>query len=114
MPSATSAHFAYFVRRWICSISAIRAMIPPSPPLSARMMKVRYLSETMIVIDQKTSEMTPKTSPSVGSTLLWSIEKTVCSAYSGLVPMSPKTTPSAPRVSAAMPAFFWAACLVPS
>ena len=37
----------------------MRAMIPPSPSLSARMMNVTYLSETMIVIDQKTSEMTP-------------------------------------------------------
>ena len=34
-------------------------MIPPSPSLSARMMKVTYLTETMIVIDQKTSEITP-------------------------------------------------------
>ena len=34
-------------------------MIPPSPSLSARMMKVRYLTETIEVIDQKTSEMTP-------------------------------------------------------
>ena len=37
----------------------MRAMIPPSPWLSARMMKVTYLTETMIVIVQKTSEMTP-------------------------------------------------------
>jgi hypothetical protein len=34
----------------------------------------------------------------------WSAVKTVWRAYSGLVPMSPNTTPSAPRVSAAMPA----------
>jgi hypothetical protein len=39
--------------------SVISAMIPPSPSLSARMMNVTYLTETMIVIDQKTSEMTP-------------------------------------------------------
>ena len=32
-----------------------------------------------------------------------STAKTVCSAYSGLVPMSPKTIPSAPSDSAAMP-----------
>ena len=37
----------------------MRAMIPPSPSLSARMMKARYFSDTMIVIAQKTSEMTP-------------------------------------------------------
>ena len=39
-------------------------MMPPSPSLSARMMKVTNLTETIIVIDQKTSEMTPKTSVS--------------------------------------------------
>ena len=43
-------------RPWI---SAISAMIPPSPSLSARMMNVTYLIETMIVIAQKTSEITP-------------------------------------------------------
>ena len=37
----------------------MRAMIPPSPSLSARMISVTYLTETMIVTDQKTSEMTP-------------------------------------------------------
>ena len=40
-------------------ISAIRAMMPPSPSLSARMMKVTNLSDTIIVIDQKTREITP-------------------------------------------------------
>ncbi len=34
-------------------------MIPPSPPLSARMMKATCLTETTIVIDQDTSEITP-------------------------------------------------------
>ena len=32
----------------------------------------------------------------------WLIEKTVCTAYRGLVPMSPKTTPSASSVRAAL------------
>ena len=36
-------------------------------------------------------------------TAWWSVVKTVCTAYSGLVPMSPKTTPSAPSASAAAP-----------
>ncbi len=35
------------------------AMIPPSPPLSARMMSRTYFSVTMIVIAQKTRETTP-------------------------------------------------------
>ena len=60
MPSETSATFGraarQAARRWI---SAIRAMMPPSPSLSARMMNVTYLIETMIVTDQKTSESTP-------------------------------------------------------
>ena len=34
-------------------------MIPPSPSLSARMTSVRYLTLTMSVIAQKTSERTP-------------------------------------------------------
>ena len=37
--------------------SAIRARIPPSPSLSARMMKRTYSIETISVIDQKTSEI---------------------------------------------------------
>src|SRR4051812_35990962 len=38
----------------------------------------------------------------VGCTWPPSIEKTVCSAYSGLVPMSPNTTPSAAMVATAI------------
>ena len=34
-------------------------MIPPSPSLSARMMNVTYLTETITVIAQKISETTP-------------------------------------------------------
>jgi hypothetical protein len=57
-PRAISARLA---RGWSATswILAISAMIPPSPSLSARMISVTYLIETMIVIDQKTSEMTP-------------------------------------------------------
>ena len=39
--------------------SAVSAMIPPSPSLSARITKLTYLTETISVIDQKTSETTP-------------------------------------------------------
>ena len=42
--------------RWM---SARRAMIPPSPSLSARMMKIMYLTETVSVMAQKMREMTP-------------------------------------------------------
>jgi hypothetical protein len=79
-------------------------MMPPSPPLSARMMNVTYLTETIIVIDQNTSEITPKTSPRMARTAWWSAVEMVCMAYSGLVPISPNTTPSAPTVRAAIPA----------
>jgi hypothetical protein len=55
----------------------------------------------MIVTDQKMSEVTPKmlscdTLTGCGSLGL----KTVCTVYSGLVPMSPKTTPRAPSARA--------------
>ena len=59
---------------------AVRDMIPPSPSLSARMMNEMYLIETISVIDQKVSETTPYTSPWLGCTAPWSIEKTVWSA----------------------------------
>src|SRR5215472_12838933 len=56
----------------------------------------------MIVTAQKISETTPntfcvETGTGCGSDGL----KTVCTVYSGLVPMSPNTTPRAPTVSAA-------------
>ena len=59
MPSAISAIFAQRVPSLTVWTRAIRAMMPPSPSLSARMMNVTYLTETMSVIAQKTSEMTP-------------------------------------------------------
>ena len=43
------------------------AMMPPSPSLSARMMKVMYLTLTMIVSAQTTSDRTPSTLVSVGA-----------------------------------------------
>ena len=48
--------------RWRRS-SATSARMPPSPSLSARMTSDTYFIETTSVIDQNTSEMTPKTSP---------------------------------------------------
>ena len=79
-------------------------MIPPSPSLSARMISVTYLIETISVIDQKIERDDAVDVGLVGVTAPSSIVKTVCSAYSGLVPMSPKTTPSAASVSATLPA----------
>ncbi len=64
-------------------------MIPPSPLLSARMMKTMYLIETMITSDQNTSDRMPRTfAASIGTG--WCVPpKTSLIAYSGLVPMSP-------------------------
>ncbi len=59
MPSAISVIFAQRLPRRTVWTRAIRAMIPPSPSLSARMMNVTYLTDTISVIAQKTSEMTP-------------------------------------------------------
>ena len=75
------------------------AMSPPSPLLSARRISSTYLNETMIVIVQKIRDNTPRMFSGVAGT--WPAWKTSLSAYSGLVPMSPYTTPRAPRVSAA-------------
>ena len=73
--------------------------MPPSPLLSARMMKVRYLTVTTIVSDQKISDRTPSRSATAASAADPRMHS--LSVYSGLVPMSPKTTPSAPRQSSA-------------
>ena len=51
-----------------CWISASSARIPPSPSLSARMMKKMYLTVTTIVSAHTISESTPKTFSGVGGT----------------------------------------------
>ena len=48
--------------------SAISASTPPSPSLSARMTNIRYFTETTSVIDQKTSDSTPKMLAATGAT----------------------------------------------
>ena len=58
----------------------MRAMIPPSPWLSARMMKVTYLTDTTLVMAQKTSEMTPYTPASSGVTAWLFAANRACSA----------------------------------
>jgi len=80
--------------------SAISAMMPPSPRLSARMMSTTYFSDTTIISAQKIVDSPPRMLSGV-SGMPWSGENVSLTAYSGLVPMSPKTTPSASNVSAA-------------
>ena len=66
------------------------------------MITITYFSVTISISDQKPSDSRPSTvagfglSPKCG----WNISLMV---YSGLVPMSPKTTPTAPATSAARP-----------
>ena len=102
IPSAASTIFARRPPgRARLRIRAINAMIPPSPSLSARITSRTYVMVTMIVTDQKISEMIPKILSSVTLTGWGSPGlKTVWTVYSGLVPMSPKTTPRAPSARA--------------
>ena len=74
-------------------------MVPPSPRLSARITSTTYLSDTTITSDQKMVDSPPKMLAWV-SGMPCAGEKVSFTAYSGLVPMSPNTTPSAARVSA--------------
>ena len=67
--------------------SDINAMMPPSPLLSARMMKVAYFTLTTRISDQKISESTPNTLCGLTCTPCW--PNASLNAYSGLVPMSP-------------------------
>ncbi len=74
-------------------MSDINARIPPSPLLSARMTNTQYLMEIVTIKVHTISESTPSAlcvvnCPPVACT-------TVCREYRGLVPRSPKTTPSA-------------------
>ena len=79
--------------------SASSAMVPPSPRLSARITSTTYLSDTTITSDQKMVDRPPKMLAGL-SGMPCTGEKVSFTAYSGLVPMSPNTTPSAARVSA--------------
>jgi hypothetical protein len=77
MPSVMSAN-AWGTRRRL--ITAVRAMMPPSPRLWARMMKPAYLIETTIINDQKMSEAMPYTPATVVCAALACWVKITCSA----------------------------------
>ena len=76
---------------------------PPSPRLVARMMKTWYLSTTISSSAQNTMLSTPITNGRSAEPCLMTVS---WRAYSGLVPMSPKTTPTAPIASASVPAWW--------
>src|SRR5512145_2305340 len=76
------------------STSASSARSPPSPSLSAFSTSSTYLSEMTIVTAQKIIDSTPST-VSGALPIPWGPTRLSRNAYSGLVPMSPYTTPSA-------------------
>ena len=82
-------------------ISDIKARMPPSPSLSMRMASSTYFSVVTTISVQTRSDSMPR----VTARSAWppASDRTVLSVYSGLVPISPKTMPSAPRLSAARP-----------
>ena len=104
MPSATNRPDLATVRCRRRITSEVSDKMPPSPLLSARITNARYLIEMTMTSDQNASEATPYTF-TLSTTIVWcSSVNDSRSAYSGLVPMSPYTTPSAPRASAMVPA----------
>ena len=79
--------------RTVLITNAVRARTPPSPLLSAFNTTLTYLSKMTRTKDQKISDRTPNTCS--GVTAIPGVVKQADMAYSGLVPMSPNTTPSA-------------------
>src|ERR1700733_12200493 len=71
----------------------IKARMPPSPLLSARMTNRQYLIDTVMINVHTTSERMP--SAESGVNLPPVACTTVCKEYRGLVPRSPKTPPKA-------------------
>lgn len=71
--------------------------MPPSPRLSACMMNTRYFAVTTTSSAQRMSDRMPYTLLGVTG-MPYSGRKHSRSAYNGLVPMSPYTTPSAASV----------------
>src|SRR5688572_21047438 len=100
-PKMTSAavHEIWVVACFVLGgMSASSANMPPSPLLSAFMMKVRYLPAITMMSDQTMSDRTPKMLSWVGATACSPSTHSLI-AYSGLVPMSPNTTPRAAMTS---------------
>ncbi len=80
--------------------SAMSAMMPPSPRLSARMMRTTYFSDTTIISAQNIVDRPPRI-VACSSARPCCGENVSFTAYSGLVPMSPNTMPIAATVRAA-------------
>ncbi len=84
-------------------------MIPPSPLLSARMITMTYLKLMVSIMHQKIRDRIPSTEASLMARC--AVRKHWRSAYSGLVPISPKTTPSAASVITGRAAFCAVLCI---
>ena len=82
--------FSIFLRS-----NAVKAKTPPSPWLSARMIIKIYLIETTIINAQVINDKTPSTDEVIPAPDPWVASTESLRAYSGDVPISPKTTPSA-------------------
>ena len=81
----------------LAPMSDIKARMPPSPRLSARITNKQYLIEIVTMSVQTISDSVPSAParvkwPSIACT-------TVCRVYNGLVPRSPNTTPSAASIA---------------
>ncbi len=80
---------------------ASSASVPPSPWLSARSTTVAYFTHTTRISAHVISDRMPSTCSGVGVKPRPAV-KHCLNAYSGLVPMSPNTTPSAASASGAV------------
>ena len=78
--------------------SAIRDSVPPSPLLSARNSSSTYLAVTTMNSDHRISESTPSTMARDTGAPFAAWVTASRNAYSGEVPISPKTTPMLPSV----------------
>jgi hypothetical protein len=100
-PSAISSQLRRPKARWP---SAISESVPPSPLLSARSSSSTYLAVTTMNSAHRISDNTPSTMARVTGSP-WCAAPVTASrkAYNGEVPISPKTTPILPSVSAQKP-----------
>ena len=87
MPTKNSVLESLGLSLTVWEARASMATSPPSPLLSARSTSTTYLSETMIVSVQNSTDSTPNTMAGVKGT--WPEPKTSLTEYKTLVPMSP-------------------------
>ena len=92
------------MKRWLFDLlskerraKAINERTPPSPLLSARITNKTYFTVTTKISAQIIIEITPKSASGVYAIPCLESKHSL-SAYSGLVPMSPKTTPIAASI----------------